>query len=106
MATQSSSRYSPMQTYQAPSVPIITANDNGRALNAELRTLQAVLASTQAMITQAATAAPSQPVDGMVRLARAPWRPVAGVTTDAWVYFDSPSNAWKLRDAAPTNTGA
>ena len=97
MATQSSARYAPMQVYTAPTTPILpsTANgDSSRFLLSELASIQAVLASTQAMIPQAATQPPKLPVDGMQRLSRAPWRPLAGQVADQWVYFDAPSNSW------------
>lgn len=48
------------------------------------------------MVPCPATAAPKVPRDGMVRLSRSPWRPVAGTTTDAWVFYDLPSASWKL----------
>lgn len=97
MTTQSSARYAPMQTYIAPTTPILpsTANgDSSRFLLGELSTIQAVLASTQAMIPQAAAQAPAKPVDGMQRLSRAPWRPLPNQVADEWVYFDAPSNSW------------
>ena len=97
MATQTSSRYAPMQVYTSPSMPTIAGADPSRALAQELQTLQQVLASIQAMIPQAATTAPPRPVDGMQRLARAPWRPANGQSGDAWVYYDGPSNSWRLR---------
>ena len=98
MATQSSARYAPMQVYVAPTTPILPSTaggDNSRFLLSELATLQAVLASTQNMVPQAAVQAPRMPVDGMQRLSRAPWRPLTGQTVDTWVYFDAPSNSWK-----------
>lgn len=41
------------------------------------------------------TKAPTAPVDGMIRLARSPWHPVAGQTADAWVYYDATTQTWR-----------
>lgn len=49
-------------------------------------------------------AAPKNPQDGQLVLARSPWRPVAGQTADAWVYFDGAAGIWRLLATAPTNT--
>ena len=58
----------------------------------ELRDLEATLTSVLALLPRNASAAPSDPVPGMIRRAVAPWRPVAGQTKDRWVSFDG--NAW------------
>jgi len=64
-----------------------------------LRELQAIgksLNSVQLLTPQAAVSVPSTLIDGMQRLARAPWRPVTGQTEDAWVYWDASAAVWKL----------
>lgn len=90
-----------MDTYVANVEPILEGGDSSFVL-AELAKIQDVFRSTQAMIPQAANKAPSSPQDGMVRLARAPWRPVADQTGDAWVYFDGSSSTWMLLPTAPS----
>ncbi len=44
---------------------------------------------------QGANAEPKTLMDGMVRMSRAPWRPLVGQTDDAWVFYDGPSQTWK-----------
>jgi hypothetical protein len=56
--------------------------------------ISATLNSLLALTPQPATAAPKAPQDGMIRLARSPWRPVSGQTADKWVYWDAPSGSW------------
>ncbi len=60
------------------------------------RMIETTVAEISLMTPQAATAAPKTVRDGMVRLARSPWRPASGQSADAWVYFDAPSGTWKL----------
>jgi len=67
-----------------------------RFLMDQLQRLETTLGDLCALCPQEADAAPAAPRSGMQRLARAPWRPVAGQTADAWVYFDGPSSTWKL----------
>jgi hypothetical protein len=55
-------------------------------------------------IPGARTAAPPNPQDGWTFLARDPWRPVAGQTVDAWVYYDAAGGVWRLQGTTPTNT--
>lgn len=65
-------------------------------LRAELDKIAASIRQLAAHTPQAATSAPSNPPDGLQRLARAPWRPVSGQTTDAWVFWDAVAKAWAL----------
>lgn len=53
---------------------------------------------------QAATKEPPQLRDGMLRLARAPWRPVLGQDEDRWVYWDGAGQVWRFDGDKPTNT--
>lgn len=66
--------------------------------------LAEALQSTQRMTPQAATKAPNPPIDGMVRLARWPWWPVAGQTADAWVYYDGEGSVWRHIGTDPTSS--
>jgi hypothetical protein len=68
-------------------------------------TIEAAINSILLMITQAATAAPKTLIDGMRRLARRPWWPVAGQAQDAWVYWDAAGQLWRFLSTNPTNTG-
>jgi hypothetical protein len=70
----------------------------------ELGRIQAAIKATQALTPSAAVKAPEKPVDGMMRLARFPWRPVSGQTADAWVYYDAVGAAWRYLSTAPTNS--
>jgi hypothetical protein len=62
----------------------------------ELTKVATSIASFIDMVPQVAIAVPKTPSDGMIRLARSPWHPAAGQSTDAWVYYDAPSGTWKL----------
>jgi hypothetical protein len=64
-----------------PSSPVYLQN--------QLRALSATLEQMRQMTPQPATKAPASPVNGMHRLACAPWRPVVGQTTDRWVTYYS-----------------
>ena len=63
-------------------------------LKASLGDIATTLNGVLAMLPQAATAAPTTPHLGMVRLAQAPWRPVLNQTADAWVIYNG--NGWDL----------
>lgn len=65
------------------------------AIVQELRRIEASLRDLADYAPQPAIREPSKRRDGMVRLARSPWRPVDGQTADAWVYFDGTDNEWK-----------
>ena len=65
-------------------------------LQQELERISVVTNNLALMIPQVATKAPAVVSDGMIRLARSPWRPVAGTTTDAWVFWDAVHDAWAL----------
>jgi len=62
------------------------------------------LQSTLILMPQSATSPPTTLIDGMKRLARAPWRPVAGQGADAWVYWDAVGQVWRFLSDAPSNT--
>lgn len=64
----------------------------GRELAAIKRTIDGIIRMTP----QATNKAPQALQDGMLRLARDPWRPAAGQVADAWVYYDAPTNSWLL----------
>lgn len=66
----------------------------GLYLTRELQRIQNSIAGLITMTPQPATSAPSSVFDGMIRLARSPWRPIGG-SVDAWVYYDGPSRTWK-----------
>lgn len=85
-------------------VPLI---EGGAAVAArsELAHLRTAIQTAVLLIPQTAVKAPTAPVDGMIRLSRAPWRPVSGQTTDQWVYFDGAGQIWRLLATAPIDTG-
>jgi hypothetical protein len=69
--------------------------------------IKALLNSVTSLIACAVSnskAAPKSPQDGQLLLSRNPWRPVAGQTTDQWVYYDAAAGIWRLLATAPTNT--
>jgi hypothetical protein len=59
--------------------------DDPRALREELRRLQDAFETTQALIPQVATSAPANPIEGMIRYAKAPWDPLG--LGDVWVSY-------------------
>lgn len=73
-------------------------------LQNELTRLHAALDGILLMVPQSATEVPQKLMDGMSRLSRYPWRPVAGQLADAWVYWDGAGQLWRLLSTAPTNT--
>ncbi|WP_458098621.1 hypothetical protein [Roseomonas sp. WA12] len=60
----------------------------------ELRRIEVAFREVSEQVPQPAIIEPTTRRDGMIRLARAPWRPVGG-DADVWVYFDGPANIWK-----------
>lgn len=62
----------------------------------EYRRIQRTLDVLVRMAPQAATKAPPVAEDGMQRLSRSPWWPVAGQVADAWVYYDAPLGSWQF----------
>lgn len=82
-------------TYSALPSPLIDGGDD-IYLSRELDRIGAVIANHALFIPQVAIAAPLRPFDGMIRLSRSPWRPVAGTTTDAWVFYDGTIPGWAL----------
>ena len=65
--------------------------------------LNSVASLIQASVSNS-MAAPKTPQDCQLLLSRDPWRPVAGQTADAWVYFDGAAGIWRFLATAPTNT--
>jgi hypothetical protein len=88
----------------SPQVLPLLPGGEGPYTQAELRRLQTVLAAYQNLLPQASTQAPVNLVDGMIRLARSPWWPVAGQAADAWVYWDAAGVVWRYQATAPTTT--
>lgn len=66
--------------------------------------LTAVINELLIMCPQSATRAPQRLKDGMKRLARNPWWPVAGQVKDEWVYWDAAGQVWRYFIAEPTTT--
>lgn len=62
-------------------------------LRVELSNLQTTLTQVLDMLPQVASVAPAQPQEGMIRFAKAPWRPIAGTTNNGWVIYVTGS--WK-----------
>jgi hypothetical protein len=73
----------PYQTRSPPSLP----DPTNSYLTLELRSIQETLRGVLDMMPQDAIAAPAAPREGMMRLAKSPWRPVAGQTADKWVTY-------------------
>jgi hypothetical protein len=90
--------------YAVSALTPILAGGQDRYYGQQLSLISISISSLIALTPQAATAAPKTPIDGMVRLARDPWRPVAGQTTDQWVYYDAAGKVWRLQGTSPTNT--
>lgn len=89
--------------FQRSPQPLIDGGD-GAYLRTELQNVHAAIESTQLFTPCPAIKAPASPVDGMIRLARKPWRPVAGQTVDKWVYYDGVGAVWRYLGTDPTNT--
>lgn len=53
----------------------------------ELEKIATSLSTICALLPQAATRAPTKPIENMQRFSKDPWRPVAGQTTDRWVTY-------------------
>lgn len=79
----------------APGVNPATPEDLLLYVGDEVRKIAVTLATLTRLTPQTAVKAPLLVVDGMVRLARSPWRPAGGVV-DAWVYYDLPTATWKF----------
>lgn len=95
-------------TAPAPYTPgdIPNGEDLHPVLTDELRKIAGAMTSVGRMTPQAATAAPKTLVDGMVRMARAPWRPAAGQTVDEWVFYEASSGTWKRYVTRQNVTGS
>lgn len=92
--------------FQRPPQAILSGGDDAytkRIVDA----LVTALESTQLLTPQVATNEPKTLYDGMIRLSRQPWQPLKarlGITTDAWVYYDSGLPGWRHIGEDPTNT--
>jgi hypothetical protein len=75
-----------------------------RYLDNQLRAISNAIQGLALLAPQSSTEAPKTLVDGMVRLSRNPWRPVAGQVTDQWVYYDLAGLCWRLLSTAPTTS--
>lgn len=84
-------------------VPTIPGGAETYAQN-EMQRIQTLAENVLQMTPQASTQAPPVFLDGMRRLARNPWHPVAGQTVDAWVYYDAAAGAWVYEGTAPVTT--
>lgn len=93
----------PIPAYKQGILPLLPGGE-GPFAQREFDKLETVLSSHTDMLPQAATKAPSVLADGMIRLARNPWRPVSGQTVDKWVYYDAAGGIWRYTDTDPTNT--
>lgn len=73
----------------------LPARDDGWPLwtRQELGKVKETLDTLIILTPQAADRAPARLIEGMIRLAKAPWRPVAGQTTDQWVTYVG--GAWR-----------
>lgn len=89
--------------YHRGSSPVLPGGD-ARHLEDELGHIQNSVESLVLMCPQVALEAPKTLVDGMQRLSRRPWRPVAGQTVDAWVYYDAVGLSWRYLSTNPTTT--
>ena len=74
------------QTYKRSSPPALDGGDV-RYLAQELTKIQEALQAIQNLTPQQCSIAPPKPLPTMIRFAMAPWRPVAGQTTDKWVTY-------------------
>lgn len=89
----------PKQNIPAPftrsPLPLIEGG-GARYLQVELGRVQDSINSMVWRLPQPATEAPKKLIDGMIRLARAPWWPASGQSADAWVWYDATTSTWKL----------
>lgn len=89
--------------YTRGSSPILPGGD-ARHLDDELGHIQNSIDSLVRLCPQVATVVPKTLIDGMQRLSRRPWRPVAAQTVDAWVYYDAAGLCWRYLSTNPTTT--
>lgn len=92
-----------LQPYTQGRPPITPGGDSIHTQN-EMSKIATAINNAMLLIPQPAIAAPKNLADGMIRLSRQPWQPVAGTTTDAWVYYDASGGVWRLLSTAPTNS--
>jgi hypothetical protein len=90
-------------SYPKGLLPVIPGGENAFAQK-QFDQIRSSIASALLMIPQSATTPPTTLIDGMPRLARAPWRPIAGLGADAWVYWDAAGQVWRLGTSNPQNT--
>lgn len=82
------------KAYTVSPLPSLPTSDRDY-MNRELNNIAASIRALNMLVPQAASKAPSAPLDGTPRLSRAPWRPLAGQTEDQWVYYDAATDTWK-----------
>lgn len=92
-----------LPAYSSGILPLLEGGE-GPYAQREFNKLASVLRVYASMLPQAATQAPKNPADGMIRLSRNPWRPVAGQTVDKLVYYDAAGGVWRYLSTDPTNT--
>lgn len=85
-------------------MPILEGEGAQTWVNKRVKSILTSLASLIQCAVSNSMAAPKVPQDGQLLLARYPWRPVSGQTTDQWVYYDGAAGIWRLLATAPTNT--
>ena len=88
----------PSSAYPVPYVPgsLPKLNDNLNIfITNELKKIQVSITGILNILPQVATAAPAKPMEGMMRLATAPWEPIAGTTSPTWVIYDATAG-WTL----------
>lgn len=99
----------PLKQKSVPAAPVmstlpLTLSGSHPYGQQQMASLKNAIETTQAFTPQTSLKAPSNPTDGMIRLARYPWWPVSGQSADAWVYFDGAGGVWRLMSTAPTST--
>jgi hypothetical protein len=93
----------PITPYVRNPLPILVGGESA-FYNNELQRISDTFKAYLEMLPQAATKAPDRLIDGMVRLSRDPWRPVASQTVDKWVYYDAAGGIWRYLATDPSNT--
>lgn len=83
-----------VRAYTVSPLPVLPTSDRDY-MNRELSNISASIRALNMLVPQAALKAPVTPLDGSVRLSRAPWRPLPNQTEDQWVYYDAASDSWK-----------
>jgi hypothetical protein len=87
---------SDVPTVYQPTPPGTLPGSDPIYLKNQLQAISDSIASCANLVPQVAAAAPKLLSDGMIRLARSPWHPASGQSTDAWVYYNLPTKTWLL----------